>query len=166
MLKKVISGGQTGADIAGLKAAKLRGLETGGTMTKGWKTLKGPKPEYEEMYGMEESDTFDYPTRTRDNVESSHGTVRFATDFWSPGEICTKKAIDFYGRPYYDVLADENAWDLLPEVVGWIKRNKIEILNVAGNTEQSAPGMEKFVFHFMLAVFDELGIKPIPKRVG
>jgi hypothetical protein len=158
MLSKVISGGQTGADIGGVRAAHCRGVETGGNMTKGWKTLDGPRPEYGVEYGMVEMDTADYPTRTRANVKEACGTIRFATDFFSPGEICTKKAIDYYHRPYFDVLADENAWDLLPEAVGWIKRNKIEILNVAGNTEQSAPGMERFVFHFMLAIFDELGI--------
>jgi hypothetical protein len=30
MLKKIVSGGQTGADQAGLKAARAAGIETGG----------------------------------------------------------------------------------------------------------------------------------------
>jgi Circularly permutated YpsA SLOG family len=41
---KIISGGQTGADQAGWRAAKACGLETGGWMPKGWKTELGCSP--------------------------------------------------------------------------------------------------------------------------
>ncbi|MFZ8324119.1 YpsA SLOG family protein, partial [Staphylococcus aureus] len=40
-LKKVISGGQTGADQAGLRAGKAAGLETGGMVPKGCLTDDG-----------------------------------------------------------------------------------------------------------------------------
>jgi Circularly permutated YpsA SLOG family len=38
LLKKIISGGQTGADQAGLRTAKRLGIETGGWMPQGWRT--------------------------------------------------------------------------------------------------------------------------------
>jgi len=38
ILHKIISGGQTGADRAGLVVGKSLGLEIGGTAPKGWKT--------------------------------------------------------------------------------------------------------------------------------
>jgi RNA polymerase sigma factor (sigma-70 family) len=41
MVRKVISGGQTGADQAGLFAAEAFGIETGGWMPKGFLTLAG-----------------------------------------------------------------------------------------------------------------------------
>jgi hypothetical protein len=41
MLKKIISGAQTGADFAGLIVAKHFGYETGGWMPKGYKNLDG-----------------------------------------------------------------------------------------------------------------------------
>lgn len=50
MIEKVISGAQTGADVAGLKAAKACDILTGGFIPKRYKTLDGPKPEYEELY--------------------------------------------------------------------------------------------------------------------
>jgi hypothetical protein len=40
-LKKIISGGQTGADIAGIDAAIEHGLSYGGWLPKGRKTEKG-----------------------------------------------------------------------------------------------------------------------------
>ena len=43
-LRKVISGGQTGADRTGLECAKALGLETGGTAPDSWRTDEGHDP--------------------------------------------------------------------------------------------------------------------------
>ena len=42
MLKKIISGGQTGADREALETARDLGIETGGFVPKGWLTEDGP----------------------------------------------------------------------------------------------------------------------------
>ncbi len=44
MLDRVISGGQTGADQAALRAARAAGIPTGGWAPLGWKTEEGPAP--------------------------------------------------------------------------------------------------------------------------
>ena len=103
-LKKVISGAQTGADIAGLEVAKKFGLETGGLMPFGYKTQDGPKTEYREMYGVEMHQSSSYVPRTRANVRDSDGTIRLAFDFESRGEVCTKKAIDDYKKHFMVLL--------------------------------------------------------------
>ena len=46
MLERVISGGQTGADQAGWRAARAFGIPTGGAMPKGFLTEDGPCPEF------------------------------------------------------------------------------------------------------------------------
>ena len=46
MIDRVISGGQTGADQAGWRAAKASGIPTGGWMPKGFLTEDGPRPEF------------------------------------------------------------------------------------------------------------------------
>jgi hypothetical protein len=38
LVTKVISGGQSGADLGGLRAAKVLGIQTGGSMPKGFLT--------------------------------------------------------------------------------------------------------------------------------
>jgi hypothetical protein len=57
---KVISGGQTGVDIAALWAAKALGFQTGGMMPKGWRTRGGdglcPGCEACEAYAEEDKD--------------------------------------------------------------------------------------------------------------
>lgn len=45
ILKKIISGFQSGSDIGGIKAGKTFGLETGGWMPKGFLTENGLKIE-------------------------------------------------------------------------------------------------------------------------
>lgn len=49
---KIISGGQIGADIAALRAAKEHGLETGGWATSRFMTRYGPLPSMGDVYGL------------------------------------------------------------------------------------------------------------------
>jgi len=81
---KVISGGQTGVDQAGLDAAKFHGIETGGWMPGRWTTLNGPKPGYAEKYGMVEHKSVGYAPRTKQNIFDSDATLIIAGDFSSP----------------------------------------------------------------------------------
>lgn len=153
MLKKVVSGGQAGVDLAGLLAAKKAGIETGGWMPKDWLTEDGPKPEYADLFGMVEHQS-SYKGRTWANVRDSDGTIRFARNFRSAGEICTLNAIRNYKKPWIDVDLRFSDSVTPEEVVEWIKENKIEILNVAGNRETTAPGICKEVQDFLAKVFE------------
>lgn len=148
---KVISGGQTGADQAGLKAAKACGLETGGWLPKGCVTLDGPRPDLLAEYGMQEFPTPGYPARTEANVRDSDGTLRFAKTFSSAGEKCTLRAINWFNRPHFDI--NINKPKSKEEVLSWIKKHDIKVLNIAGNSEQTAPGIGDFVLHFLTEIF-------------
>jgi hypothetical protein len=148
MIKKIISGGQTGADIGGLKAAVILGLPTGGTMPNGWITLDEPKPEYAELYGMVECPRKGYPARTEANVINSDGTIRFARNFKSAGEKCTLACIKWFNRPYFDVNIDKPP--SVEEFKNWIVEKNVAILNVAGNSEETAKGIEEFVIHYLI----------------
>lgn len=149
---KVISGGQTGADIGGLLLAESRGLETGGWMPYGWVTYDGSKPQYEERFGMKEHPSEGYVARTHANIRDSDGTVRFASDFSSPGEKCTLAGIKKFNKPHFDVHRDK-APDP-EEMADWLRDNNIKVLNVAGNRESTSPGMAKFVQSYLAEVFD------------
>lgn len=153
-IQKIISGGQTGADQGGLRAAKSYGIETGGWSVKGWKTESGPNLTLRE-FGLVETDTNDYPTRTRKNVEDSDGTIRIAADFGSAGERCTMNAIRNNSKPSIDISLNK------PTDVGvvaeWVKKNGVRVLNVAGNCESTHPGVGKFAEEYirkLLVVLD------------
>ena len=155
MLVQIVSGMQTGADAGGLLAAELFSIKTGGWVPKGCKTERGPKPEYIERFGLWETNTDNYVPRTMSNAKLGDGTIRFAFDFDSKGEICTLNACQKYKKPVIDVDVEEPR--PVQEVVEWIKSNKIATLNVAGNRESKYPGMEKFVVKYLSEVFTALG---------
>lgn len=158
---KVISGGQTGADMGGLRAGKALKLRTGGWVPRGCKTQAGPNPRLVHVYGCDEHASDKYPPRTFANVRDSDATIRFAKDFGSPGELCTLKAIRQYHKPHLDVAVTE----LAPYVLGiseaimpirrWLYRYEIRVLNVAGNSERTCPGIELLVKNFLVAVLRE-----------
>ena len=70
-IKKVISGGQTGADRAGLEAAKKAGIETGGYCPKDYLTEKGPDKSLK-GFGLIETETREYTERTELNLSLIH----------------------------------------------------------------------------------------------
>lgn len=154
ILQRVISGGQTGADRAALVAAKSAGIETGGWMPKGFRAHDGDHPEFAERFGIVETTSRRYPPRTAMNVKMSDGTLRFAANWDSPGELLTLKLCRDHGKPHRDITlgGDSHPGD----VAAWIIENNIRILNVAGNAEQNAPGIYEFVVEFLEVVFRDL----------
>lgn len=160
MLTKVISGGQTGADQAGLRAAKICGLETGGWMPKGYKTEAGPRPEFAELYGLRMLASDSYAERTKVNIWNSDATLLFTNDFAAtPGtKLATRIAYEYekkcvLPRVTLGTLSDEVRWRAIAE---WIEQAGIKTLNVAGNRESKAPGIGDWVEHFLIGVFMEL----------
>lgn len=167
---KVISGGQTGVDQAALKAAKELGIPTGGYMPRGFLTLEGNKPEFEKLYGMVQMATSDYPSRTMANVAFSTLTIRIAKDLDSRGELCTLKCLKLCKKPYIDVLegflgskCDEDGI-VLTEVVDFIMFHlpigQQLVINVAGNSEKTCPGIQESAYKWLKKLFQELLNQP------
>lgn len=160
MLRKVVSGGQTGADIAGLRAAQHAGLETGGWMPTGCRTTDGPHEDWLTEFGMQEH-SGGYKERTWANVEDSDATVRFAVDFGSPGEVCTLKAIERYRKPYFDIDMSRSVYTdalLRSSMANWLNAFDVAVLNVAGHSEKTALFSYEFVYEFLLRLFAYEGL--------
>lgn len=131
MLEKVISGGQTGADRAGLDAAKALGIPTGGTAPKGWRIClpdgsDGSDPSLASL-GLVEHESFEYPPRTIQNVLDSDGTVWFGYPD-SPGGKLTLSTCE---KHFKQVIVNPTPSQLRD----WIEISKIKVLNVAGSRE-------------------------------
>jgi len=133
-LKKVISGGQTGADRAGLEEASRLGLKTGGHAPRGFRTEFGNDPSLE-AFGLVETASSDYPSRTRLNVENSEVTVWFGT-LGSPGYKLTKKYARELSKPLYE-NPDAELMVMLADLY--------EVWNVAGNRISKYPRVDQLV---------------------
>ena len=77
MLEKIISGGQSGADRAGWRAAKAFGVSSGGWMPRGFLTEDGPHPEFADQYGAAELPADSTRDRTEQNVLAADATLWF-----------------------------------------------------------------------------------------
>lgn len=164
-LKKIISGGQTGADQGAIFAAIEwnsfcpigNELEVGGYMPKGFITEEGPSPWLAD-WGLVEIETNSYPLRTAANIRAADATLRFAHDWSSRGEQLTKRLAVYYDRPYLDV----SVYAPIPvdKVIDWIDKHSIKILNVAGNRESIAMGIHDFTVAYLLDVFLEMTTIP------
>jgi hypothetical protein len=160
MLKKCISGCQDGADAAALITAKEFGLETGGTMPKGFITLSGSKPEYAELYGVKEHSSSKYPPRTEENIMDSDGTIRFAFNFDSPGEVLTKRLTQKHMKPCRDIFLGfaKDERNRISKTIEWLDINLIETLNVAGNTDEKTFELTQL---YLTKLFTKLGFKNV-----
>ena len=88
MIKKIISGGQTGADRAALDVAIKFIIPHGGWIPKGRITEEGPLPD---KYKLQEMSTSSYPVRTEQNVIDSDGTLIISHGELTGGSAYTRK---------------------------------------------------------------------------
>lgn len=154
---KIISGGQTGADQAGWRAAKAAGLETGGWMPRGFKTEDGWHPEFVELYGAREHESSAYPPRTKCNILASDATFIFAVDSQSRGTLLAVDIAAQFDKPCVVVKVNFQEQPI-PEkrpiaCAGWLCEKDIKILNVAGNRESAHPGIGQWVEQYLTRVF-------------
>jgi Circularly permutated YpsA SLOG family len=155
VLDRVVSGGQTGADQAGWRAARASGIATGGWMPENFLTEAGPRPDFAEMFGAVEMPGGGYPERTRANARDSDATIWFG-DPDSPGGRTTRRACTGFGKPVYlvnEILTQSS------EVAAWIEAEEVRVLNVAGNRESSEPGIGKRVERFLVEVIGLLAAR-------
>jgi hypothetical protein len=152
MLKRVISGGQTGADQAGWRAARAIGIPTGGWMPKGFLTEDGPRPEFAELYGARETQSRSYPERTRRNAINADAMLLFG-DPDSRGGRLVRSMVP---GPWVVIWPEVDRYDWKPgKIAAWLNDAALgcRTLLVAGNRESKAPGIGKWVERYLAEVF-------------
>jgi hypothetical protein len=160
-LKRVISGGQTGADQAGLFAAEAFSLETGGHMPAGFKTVHGDRVEFGTRFGMLTTPSSQYPDRTLLNVQNSDATIRLASDFTTPGERLTLRFVNMMSKPSMSIQLVPAPDDFLIErLIAFLINHNVQTLNVAGNADR---GIKTYhfdtAFQFLSAVFKRMDLR-------
>jgi hypothetical protein len=155
MIQKIISGGQTGVDRAGLDVAIELGLPYGGKVPKGRKSQDGQVPL---KYQLIELDSPSYAVRTRANVMDSDGTLIICSKDQFSRSRGTKLTVKFaqqYGKPYW--AADPSRDHHKVRVLDWIKEYDIRVLNIAGPREETCPGIHAQTVAFLKSIC-EIGL--------
>ena len=142
MLKKIISGAQTGADRGGLDFAIKIGLDHGGWCPKGRHAEDGTIPR---CYNVQETQDSGYNQRTSFNVRDSDGTVIFGMtgEPETPGSKLTVTLCQRYQKPC--LYLSPHSSDPGRELWDFIIIHSIETLNVAGSRASKAPEIAQFV---------------------
>ena len=150
MLKKIISGGQTGADQAALDAAIKYSFSHGGWITKGRKTEDGRLPD---NYKLREMSTDSYPKRTKQNVIDSDGTVIISHGKLTGGSKLTQELAEKHFRSCLHIdLNKAPAFIAASKINSWIIEHNIEILNVAGSRASKDPKIYEIVKYIIEGV--------------
>ncbi len=139
-LRKIISGGQTGADQGALAACVQLGFPYGGWVPKGRRTEKGKVPE---RYRMRQHWSRHYPRRTEKNVKESDGTVVFTFGQPDGGSLLTIDFAKKHKKPWLAVDLDRPRDVAVAKILCWLRRHLPEngVLNVAGSRRSKAPGL-------------------------
>lgn len=131
-MKKIISGGQTGADRAALDACLELGFSLGGYCPKGRLAEDGPIDLEYPLIEIEGG----YRQRTKMNVAESDGTVIFYASEPHGGTELTilfaakgRKLYKLYKLIDIDLVTGDSLTEAIMPFVG---SNRIDILNVAG----------------------------------
>jgi hypothetical protein len=162
----IISGGQTGADIAGLVAAEKLGIKTGGFASRDFMTEKGPQPALGERFELFELQSTEYPQRTKANVIYSDATILFCHNPDSAGSNLVKSVVGITHRDL--LIIDFNMYrgqfsegsKVIKEIRDFLNLYKPRVLNIAGNRESIKPGISSLVKSILVEVFNEANGRP------
>ena len=118
MIKRIISGGQTGAGCAALDYALEMRIPHGGWVPKGRKTETGRLPG---RYNLRETLTIDYAQRTELNVIDSDGTLIISHGELTGDSALARSLAKKHSRPCLHMDLTEIAYSKVPDIVcSWI----------------------------------------------
>jgi len=151
MLKKIISGGQTGADQAALDVAIKLGVPHGGWIPKGRVTEIGV---LDNKYKLQELETTNYNKRTEQNIIDSDGTLILSHGRLTGGSDYTRDMAILHHRPWLHIdLEKIGAFQAAEKIKSWITENDIEVLNVAGPRASKDPAIYDATVDIIETVF-------------
>lgn len=133
-ISKIITGGQTGADRAGLDVAIDLGIDYGGSIPSGRRTEDGHLPaKYERMTEMRSRH---YQVRTEKNVIDADATLLFTGRKVGSGSALTKKVAGKHHKALLHINLDKKTdEEAAGEILQWLDDSKPRILNIAGSRE-------------------------------
>jgi hypothetical protein len=170
----VISGGQTGVDRAALEAARRAGLAIGGWCPPGRASESGPISLELPLTATPQERSSDAPDvprsqRTEWNVRDADATLVLSPASGAPppsehdpGTAWAVRCAERYGRPL--LATSPEAPSAAREIVRWLAAREVAVLNVAGPSEGTCPGIGARAFALLSSVFEEVARARKPGR--
>lgn len=134
---KIVTGGQTGVDLAALQFARQNGLAYGGWVPKGRMNEAGRIPDH--FNGLIETQSPDVSERTKLNVQSSDALLVFSDGSPSPGTQLTVDFAKATGTPCLIVDVRDGVETCARQIRAWLDTDPVTALNIAGPRASEAP---------------------------
>ena len=152
MIKKIVSGGQTGADRAGLDVAIRWTFPHGGWCPKGRKAEDGI---IGGQYQLLETLSASYLQRTEWNVRDSDATVIFTiAPTLTGGSKRTAEFAEKHRKPWIHLAQRSSSYESPALMLHrFVEENGVRILNVAGTRGSKEPDVWKFAYDTLEASF-------------
>ena len=140
-VRRIISGGQTGVDRGALIAAIELGIKHGGYCPRGRLAEDGA---IDAHFQLTETETSSYHVRTEKNVLESSGTLIIHRGPLVGGSALTETFALRHQRPCLKIDLNQPQPPVRVEVIrGWLRKQRIAVLNIAGPRESSQPGIQE-----------------------
>ena len=159
IVKRIVSGGQTGVDQAALRAAQSCGLECGGRCPPGRLCESGTIPSNFPLVETPVERSIEAPDiprsqRTEWNVRDSDATLILQPsrlDKRDPGTEWARCCADRHKRP---LLICDSSDPAAPEKIKqWLSAESVQTLNVAGPSEMTVPGIGNQAYLLLFNIF-------------
>ena len=136
-LRKIISGGQTGADRAALDVAVELGIPHGGYVPQGRRAEDGP---IDARYNVTELPDESYDARTEANVQAADATLLVSIGPLSGGSALTLRLARKHHKPILHVDRGTGTREqAVTTIREWLEDQRPGVLNVAGPPESTTP---------------------------
>jgi Circularly permutated YpsA SLOG family len=155
IVRRIISGGQTGADRAALDVAIELGIDHGGYVPLGRWAEDGP---LDAKYHVAETASARPEVRTAANVRAADGTLILSHGPLTGGSALTLAIAQRQGKPVLHVDLDASSIDdAVAEIRQWIARHQPAVLNVAGPRASSDARIHLATQALLRAIFEPRG---------
>lgn len=144
MIRKIISGGQTGVDRAALDFFIKLNIPCAGWCPRDRMAEDGPIPK---KYPLKETKQSLPIFRTKKNIEIADGTLILFKDQLDEGTLQTKLYAEARGFPLFIHDLSKDFWQ--EDFSQWMLTYKIAVLNIAGPRESNSPGIYKHTVIFL-----------------
>lgn len=175
MIRKIISGGQTGVELAALDIAIKLGISFGGWTPRGKRNEDGPLPA---PYGLQETASIGALEALEKNVGASDGTLLISRGMKTDRTRSAVQAALKRQRQFLHVdLAQYALFEAASLAASWMSQQLIKVIYVTGPLASEDPGIYQQTRKVLEAAFylgfvksglhpDYAGIRPVPTGVG